>query len=398
MDRKQILSWCFYDFANTIYSAMFVSFLLPVFVKNHLGGTESAIGWVTGGSTLLVIFIIPAVGAFSDWLGLRLPFLAFFTVLCCCATAVFGFLPLQWALLAAVVANTSFQSALPLYDALLPKLAPPERHGQVSGWGVGIGYLGTLASLGVTASILSVYGWESTEGMQVVFIATGASFLICALVSFLGIREERRVLAGDWREAMRESFRGLFGRILGALRRTVFRRFLLGMFWYSNAVAAVIVFFSLFGMEELGLSVTEFLMTYAAFSVASFGGAMVAGRMVDRFGGRRVLLFAGVLWMGLLVFLLLAKSLVGYLIAGCLGGAAMGTVWTASRPVLIRLAKPGQMAEHFGFLAVMNKASGAVGPVVFGYLAEKIGYDVAVSVLLVFFAAGMFCLWRVREE
>lgn len=50
------------------------------------------------------------------------------------------------------------------------------------------------------------------------------------------------------------------------------------------------------------------------------------------------------------------------------------------------------MGEYFGFLALFNKASGALGPAVFGWSATHYGYSVSIYILIGFFVAGLICL------
>ncbi|MDP7181882.1 MAG: MFS transporter, partial [Candidatus Woesearchaeota archaeon] len=83
---RQVVYWGLYDLANTIFSALFVTFYFPLYIKNYLGGSEFMIGLVFGISLLTVGVIVPFIGAWSDKVGVRLPFIAFFTVVCCLAT------------------------------------------------------------------------------------------------------------------------------------------------------------------------------------------------------------------------------------------------------------------------------------------------------------------------
>ena len=66
MNKKEVFSWGLYDFANTIFSALFVTFFYPFYIKDFLGGNESHVGLVFGGSMLFVGLIVPFIGALSD--------------------------------------------------------------------------------------------------------------------------------------------------------------------------------------------------------------------------------------------------------------------------------------------------------------------------------------------
>src|SRR5574342_47259 len=189
MYKKEVFAWGMYDLANTIFSALFVTFFFPFYVKTFLGGNEFQIGLVFGLSMLAVGIIVPVIGAWSDVIGRRLPFIVFFTIVCCLLTWLVGEVPLAWALVAGFFANFAYHAALTTYNALLPKIAKRYELGYVSGIGTGMGYVGTLVSLGIAAILLSHLGWETEEGAKAIFTAVAVMFFGFSLFTFLGIYE-----------------------------------------------------------------------------------------------------------------------------------------------------------------------------------------------------------------
>src|SRR3989338_8443760 len=105
MNFKQVFAWASYDLANTIFSALFVTFFFPFYIKNFLGGNEFQIGLVFGISMLLVALVAPVLGAISDKIKRRIPFIIFFTITCCIFTLLTSFVGLYASLLFGLVAN-----------------------------------------------------------------------------------------------------------------------------------------------------------------------------------------------------------------------------------------------------------------------------------------------------
>lgn len=64
--RKEVFAWGMYDLANTIFSALFITFFFPLYVKQYLGGNELQLGLVFGLSMLAVGLIVPVIGAWSE--------------------------------------------------------------------------------------------------------------------------------------------------------------------------------------------------------------------------------------------------------------------------------------------------------------------------------------------
>ena len=155
MIPKKAIAWGMYDLANTIYSALFVTFFFPFYVKNYLGGTEFMVGLVFSSSMLLVGLFVPALGAVSDIVRRRMPFIVMFTVVNCAAVALVPSSGLAGALIFALIANFAYHAALNVYNAMLPDVCEGEGIGRISGIGVGMGYMGTFISLGVAYAVMA---------------------------------------------------------------------------------------------------------------------------------------------------------------------------------------------------------------------------------------------------
>src|SRR3989344_2201143 len=192
MNKKEVFAWGMYDLANTIFSALFVTFFFPFYVKQFLGGNEFQIGLVFGLSMLAVGLVVPVIGAWSDQVGRRMPFIIVFTIACCLFTWLVAGVSLKWALVCGFLANFAYHGALTVYNALLPGLGNDEELGNVSGIGTAMGYVGTLIALGFAALILMRLGWETEAGAKAIFGATALMFFVFSLPTFFGIREKTK--------------------------------------------------------------------------------------------------------------------------------------------------------------------------------------------------------------
>ncbi|MEM4263437.1 MAG: MFS transporter, partial [Candidatus Woesearchaeota archaeon] len=190
MHKKEVFAWGMYDLANTAFSALFVTFFFPLYIKHYLGGTEFQIGLVFGLSMLLVGLLVPLIGALSDELKRRMPFIILFTTLCCAFTYLVSYGNLKIALMFGFLANFFYHAALTVYNAILPKLTEKKNLGFVSGIGVAMGYLGTLGSLIVAWFLLDYYGWETLTGTKAMFAATAIFFFGFSMITFFFIKEK----------------------------------------------------------------------------------------------------------------------------------------------------------------------------------------------------------------
>lgn len=385
MIKKEVFAWGMYDLANTIFSALYVTFFFPFFIKEFLGGDEFQIGLVFSLSMVVVGIIVPLIGAWSDALGRRLPFVFWFTLICCAMTWLTGLLSLTGALIAAFVANVCYHAALTTYNALLPKIAAKNEQGRVSGIGVGMGYAGTVVALIAGVIVLSQLGWETKIGAQAMFVTTAVLFFTLSLFIFM-IPEKKQKVHG----AVIAGFKSVWQSLRSMKPQLI--KFLLAMFFFANAMNAVILFLFLYAREQVNLSVQAFFVVYAVQAAGAMAGSIASGFAVDKFGPKRVLVAAGLLWIAVIAALLVVKSTISFVVLGCIGGIALGTVWTAQRPKLLSLIQEKKSGQYFGFLELANKFSGVFGPLIFGAAVKFANYSVALMSLIVFFLIGLLLL------
>ena len=188
----EALAWALYDFANTIFSFAIVSFAMSLWTIRFLGEGPGTF-WFTvavSGSVLVNAIVSPILGAMSDRVGRRKPFLAVFTALCIIGTLAIGLVDIRLGLLAFAIANFAYQAALIYYDALLPDVARPIARGRLSGIGVALGYCGTLlVGVLLLAGISTDADGSATAST---FALVAGLFLVFAGPLFLVVREPTR--------------------------------------------------------------------------------------------------------------------------------------------------------------------------------------------------------------
>ncbi len=397
MRSKEVFAWAMYDLANTAFSALFVTFFFPKYITEFLGGNKFQIGLVFGLSMLLVGLLVPVIGAWSDRIRKRMPFIVVFTVFCCLATLLVPFVGLKAALFLGLLANFFYHAALTTYNALIPMLGIPEEQGKISGIGVALGYLGTLLSLGIAALVLNRLGWETLEGTKAVFIITAVFFFVFSLFLFFGVRERGNSVKEPWHAYTHHAIKDVLATLRHLRRHKGLIPYLITIFMFVDAVTAVIVFLYLYGRSVIGLETQAFMVVYALFALSAVAGSYVVGGLTDVIGPKKTLMLAGVSWLVVLGVLLMVQSLPMFVFAGLLGGVAMGAVWTASRPLLISLSPKKGIGQFFGFSELANKFSGVLGPIVYGFLANAYGDRMAIISLFVFFIVGMISLCFVPD-
>lgn len=378
--NRSILSWCLYDLANTIFAMNMTSYHFPVWLVTERGCPELYYSLAFGGSLLASAALMPRMGRGSDRAGRRMPRLFFWTLGCVAFTAALGFLrPLPLVLLVFALANFCYQLAGVFYNALLPTVSPSAHVGRVSGYGVSLGYVGTLIGIFATARIATDLGRQAT------FLPTALLFLALAVPSFLWVQEGRR---GSGAPPPDERLRQLL--------RPFFPCAFLGL----AAVGTAILFMSVYAKNAVGLTdrqLHDFLIFSTLVTVAS---SAAWGRMADRLGAYRSLWWAWACWA--LVFWLAAFWIRPglFVLVGMLAGVALGGTWVSSRVLLAELAGAARAGEAFGLFGLVSRVAGVVGPVIWSSLVWVMAplgpprYRLAMVVLVGFILLGWFLYHR----
>ena len=164
-NKRTIVAWSLYDFANSSFSTIVLTFVYSTYFTKAIAENEiiGASLWSRAVtiSALLVAFASPLLGSIADRRGLRKRFLLICTSICIMATVGLYF-PVAGQVLPAlaifVVANSASELGNVFYNAFLPDIASEKRMGRISGWAWGLGYVG-----GILCTILAMVALVSTD-------------------------------------------------------------------------------------------------------------------------------------------------------------------------------------------------------------------------------------------
>jgi UMF1 family MFS transporter len=414
--RRAVVSWVLYDLANTIFSMGVVSIYFSLYVRAEVGldRADTVYAVITAISMGLIFVISPLLGAMTDRARRRMPFLVWSTLICCGATALFARGPFALSVLLFILANAAYQAGLQFYDALLPEVSTEQNRGRVSGIGVGIGYLGSYLAVLLGMSV-------PADRHSMLFGLIALAFLIFAVPCFLFVRERGnphpRPVFG-W-SVVRQSTRETVEALRSGTRYPGLLRFLIGRMFYTDAINTVITYMALFtvnvaiagGLDEIGGRAQAERVMLSAITFAVIGG-LAWGRLVDRIGPRRTLNIVLTLWVS--TFLLAAAIgffrlpvIVLYAVAA-MAGIALGGVWSADRPYMLRLTPPDRIGEFYGLYGMVGRFSAVSGPILWGlvmYIALQwlglpplTGQALAILTLLGMIVVSILILRKVTDE
>lgn len=446
---RERLSWALYDFSNTIFSMNIATLFFAVWLVKDIGASNTMAAVASSISSLLVVISIPVFGAISDARHVRKPWVVWFTIIAVLMTAVLGIvgqtviplvgeavrdpsvtsyalagMPAVIILGAFIIANWAYQGAMPFYNAMMFELVPPHELGRLSGIGTALGYVGSIVgvllvspffngalpvvgqlSSGVLDFLRSIVPFTSHGGRVSTFVPTALLFLLFSLPLFIfnrdyNVRREKKKV--EWKEA----FRGVAETLRDAKRYPGALRFLFASFLYQDAIGTIIQYMALYAVMAMGFERGSEVTLFIVLTIPAAIGSYFIGRLVDRIGPKRSLVFVIFSWVILLVAMIVVPNRFSFWIVGAMIGLIFGGVATAERPLLLTLVPEAEAARFFSLMVLSSRAAAIAGPLIWGWTVDGLlpsfgvgfAYRAAVVTVAVSMFIALILLWKVPDK
>ncbi|MBI5182000.1 MAG: MFS transporter [Nitrospirae bacterium] len=398
LNKRHIISWTLFDFANSSYSAVIASVVFPVYYVNVIVGNEAGVGDMWWGraisvSMAMVALSSPFLGGIADYGGIRKRLLFLYTLFSVAAITSLSMLEkgmiIEGFMLIAL-ANLGMEGGLVFYNSFLPRIAPSEYQGRVSAWGFGVGYAGSILSLLLSLPLVKSGRFEAAWLMVAIF------FTLFSLPAFV-------FLPSDTKEGLSAIHAGIkgFRYAIKTLKeiwgRKESRGFLISYLIYEDGVNTVIIFSSIFAATTLGFKPPELISLYLIVQFSALFGAFAMSRPTDIWGPKRVVIISLLMWTSVAVIAFFIQTKGQFWALASFAGLGLGTVQAASRAFYTQLIPKGKEAEYFGVYSLVGKSSAIAGPLIFGEFSRMFSSQrPAILSLVAFFFIGMIILRSVK--
>jgi UMF1 family MFS transporter len=411
--RRVILGWALYDFANSAYTTLIVTFVYSTFFVQVVApdGVTGTVQWSRAVtiSAVLVALLSPFMGALADRSGYRRHFIAATTVLTIMLVSLMYF-PRPGGMLLAlflfVLSDVAYEMSGVFYNSYLPDIAPQKRIGRISGYGWALGYLGGLLAMAVAlvGFVQPEEPWfgfsrDAGENIRATTILVGIWFAVFSIPFFLWVPERKPLRSADTRKIFTATLRQLGGTFREIRRYRQIVRLLVARLLYNDGLITIFAFGGPYAAETFGFSFTEVMYFGLALNVTAGIGAFGMGFLDDRIGGKRTILIT-IVGLGLgTLGAAVATSKAELWAAGLFLGIFVGPNQAASRSLLGRFVPHEKETEFYGFFAFSGKAIAFMGPLLLGIFTDVFQTQRAgVATVILFFVVGGLLTLRVNER
>jgi len=412
-DRRAVLAWATYDFANSAFSSLVLTFIFSTYfakaiAPNEIAGTAL---WSRGLtiSGLTVALLSPFMGALADRGGYRKTFLLILTAVAVIGTTVlYTVMPgqIMKALIWFIIANIGVEMGMVFYNAFLPDIAPPQHIGRVSGYGWSFGYVGGLlamliAMIGLVQPDQPWFGFskENGENIRATNLLVAAWCAVFSIPIFVWVREKKTASVERIGELFASTWQQLKATALEIRRYRQIVRLLIAHIFYNDALLTIFSFGGIYAAGTFGFTFDEILIFGIVLNITAGLGAFALGFLDDKIGGKRTIQITNIAFIFSTLLAVFAPNKLLFWIAGIIVGTFSGPNQAASRSLMGRFVPPNKENEFFGLYAFSGKATAFLGPLLLGILTETFqSQRVGISVVAGFFVIGALILRLVDEE
>lgn len=397
-------------FAFFLISAFWQAYdtIVPLILTNRFEMPQKWSGLIMALDNLFAVFLLPVFGAISDKFvksrfGRRTPFIVVGTVLAVISFTVLGFMDKELSfilvLLCALLSMAIFRSPA---VALMPDVTvkPLRSKGNAI-----INLMGTVA--GIIVLGLGII-FKTTEKGKVDFsfyIISVCALMLVSLAVFLFTVKEKK-----WSEEMESASLALEadsaseGTEDNAAKRSLTKPELISLLLILASVAlwyigynAVTSKYSVYATEVLEVPYTVTLMIAQGAAAIAF---IPVGFLSSKIGRRKsILIGVALLTLAFLFASLLTKgSPAGLMyLLFAVAGIGWATINVNSFPMVVELAKGGDVGKYTGFYYTASMSAQIITPFLSGVLIDTIGWSIFFPYAAFFLACSFVTMYFVKH-
>lgn len=373
-------SWILYDVANSAQTLTTMTVLFPLLIGFIAPENEGSIwvGWANTIYGLILAFLSPVLGTIADYKDKKMKFFKFFLAM----GVIGGFLlalPIfdyKACVIIYVFAMMGYTAANIFYDAFLVDVTTDERMHKVSSAGYAWGYIGSALPFClfiIPFAIVTLFGDANGNFTMGGFTLT---YRVAIMISMLSavfwwayhsrsfIKNVKQVHYHEEEEHfIRNSFARLWNTFKSIKQNKNIFMFCIAYFFYIDAVNTVIKM-AVSLVTDMGVSDTVSLFVVIFINIIACPGAILFGKLTDKFGGKPMIFTAIV---GYFVIVLVGSQIYRNTnliwILGFLVGCFQGGIQAVSRSFYaLLIPNKADTNEYFGFFEIFSKFSAILGP------------------------------------
>jgi maltose/moltooligosaccharide transporter len=360
---------------------------VPFFLDNYLAST-ALIGFLMTIDNYFALFLQPYIGNRSDRTqtryGRRMPYLLIGIPI---AALFFALIPFHNSLVTLVLFMVCMNLAMAIFRsptiALMPDITPEAKRTRANGI---INFMGGCGA--ILAFSVGSYLFYMNESLP--FLAVASIFLVALWVIYKNIKESRdaipyKITATPEKIHYRSELNSQTFFLLAAI-----------FFWFI-AIQGMEALFTLYGVNELGLSESASAFSLAFFSLSFVLSSIPSGLLGAKFGEKKMIVIGIVGLVFVFILLSLVESV--FFLRGILllGGMFWACININAYPFIVSTGNEHSYGTRTGLYYLVSSLSAIISPPILGLSIDMFGFGI-----LFYAAAGsmifaLVCMLKVNQ-
>jgi UMF1 family MFS transporter len=423
-DRREIIGWMTYDWANSAFFTVVVGVLVGPFL---LSLAERAVGadgvildlfvfkvtpkglpaFCTAVSVISMVAMLPVLGAIADYTHLKKSMMAVFCYIGVIAGSLLFFVTDSYVACSVlfIVSSMSFAASNVFYNAFLIDITTEDLRDKVSSYGYGLGYLSGFIVLVLNLIFLKYsdewFGISTGTAVRISFLFASLWWGAFALVTFwlVKTRDADKEVPHD-KNLITVGFSEVWATLKELRRLRYTMLFLVAYLFYNDGIQTVIlqssvfISYELFTSKGLAEDPSFLIMIFGVAQISAFAGALIFERIARVLGAKRTIMLALVVWCGIVIYAFgfFESKLQAYIMGGAIG-MVLGAAQALSRSLYSQMIPRGREASFFGLYEISEKGTSWMGQLMFTIIVGATGsFRYAILGLIFFFVVGTIIL------
>ena len=407
-------SWSVYDWANSAWSAIIITFIFAEYFVNVLA-PDKDLGtlywtWTIGLSSLVAALLSPILGSISDQSQRSKYWLILSTLIYSFIAFSFWFaqpkgMDLFLIIFLLFIGNISYEISQIFYNGQLKLITTENNYAKLSGFAWGLGYAGTVIIFIIYYGIFllpedPIFTLDKTtyENIRISFPITGAWILIFSLPLFISFKDPKSDTITS-KFNIKKSFNQIIITFKDLRKYKNIIWFLIARLFYMDGINAIFAVAAIYATIVFGMSTTDIIMLGIGTNIAAGIGSWVFSFIENKIGSKNIIVFSLIcIFIISFAILLINQKNTFIILAICLS-TFFGPIQSASRVYFAKFIPDEKKYEFFGFYSFSGKVTSFIGPILYGtitytFSSPKLG----MASLLVLFAVGLLLLTKVEND
>ena len=394
--------WVLYDVANSAFTLL-VSTIMPIYFNSLASNANISEvdylaywGYATSAATLIVAFLGPVLGTFSDAKGRKIKFFMAAVLVGVIGCVFLGIMQSWlWFILLFIITKSAYQLSLVFYDSMLTDVTKEERMDIVSSQGYAWGYIGSCIPFIMALALVLLYeqmGISMSTAMMLAFLLIAVWWLLLSIPLFKSYKQvhyidvEEHAALNTWKR---------LGNIFNELKENKKALlFLVAFFFYIDGVYTIIDMATAYG-TALGFDTTSLLLALLLTQVVAFPAAIAFGKLSQKVANHKLMFVCIFAYLCIAIYAIFLVEQYQFWILAFFVGLFQGAIQSLSRSYFGRLIPPEKSGEYFGIYDICGKGAAFIGTFLVSTVSQfTSSMNLGVGAIAIMFVFGLFFFYK----